>query len=218
MVSILPRNQGEDLVGGHGSLKAERRGRSAATLCSLSISLTAAGHLKAASVFPFFAGAFGLDFLTLHPGALEGSAGSSKGTRVGFLLLSMIGFLPPLSWQGVGHKTAQCQGRGVDMGKTSDNLNEFLIDLTGEKVMCRSCGRLCKYLILPGFVQFWCATRSCKNSGDVRLHSDGTWRIYAYEELWHQGMLSEIVPKLLALIETGHRVQRYSRSAGRMAP
>ncbi|NLI34771.1 MAG: hypothetical protein GX422_18605 [Deltaproteobacteria bacterium] len=86
--------------------------------------------------------------------------------------------------------------------------NHFFIDLCARRVYCRSCGKACKSLVLPRFIQFWCGTRSCENAGDVKLLTDGTWQVFGYEETLHGNCLSEIVPKLLQSIVTGRRLRK----------
>jgi hypothetical protein len=83
----------------------------------------------------------------------------------------------------------------------SEDKSCFFIDLAARDVYCRSCRKRCTSLALPEFTQFWCATRSCKNAGDVKLYRNGNWQVFTFVER-RRGCCSEIVPKLLLTIPT----------------
>jgi hypothetical protein len=43
--------------------------------------------------------------------------------------------------------------------------------------------------------------------GEVKLWMDGTWEVFGFEERLHDNRLSQIVPKLLHSIATGHEIR-----------
>ena len=78
--------------------------------------------------------------------------------------------------------------------------NSFMIDLTSRRVFCTSCRKCCKSLLLSSFTLFWCGTRHCENSGEVRLYRDCTWEVRAFTEVLTQNMVSEITSETLMSI------------------
>lgn len=86
--------------------------------------------------------------------------------------------------------------------------NHFFIDLCARRVYCRPCGNPCRSLVCRNFIQFWCATHECPNTGDVKLFMDGTWQVFGYEEEMGENLVSTITPKLLHSIVTGRSVTR----------
>lgn len=86
--------------------------------------------------------------------------------------------------------------------------NHFFIDLCARRVYCRPCGKPCRSLVCRNFIQFWCATRDCPNTGDVKLLTDGTWQVFGFEERMGKDLISRIIPRLLHSIATGRSVTR----------
>lgn len=92
------------------------------------------------------------------------------------------------------------------MENISERRNCFFIDVTRKKVFCMLCKGLCRSLVLPRVTHFWCATRGCRNSADVRLYPDGTWEVFTFVEHWMGNRTSEIVPKRIHAIRPRARV------------
>jgi hypothetical protein len=84
----------------------------------------------------------------------------------------------------------------------------FFIDLAGQTVFCRACGRVCRSLVLADSVQFWCATKDCDNHADIRLCQDGSWVVSEFQEKWHKTLISEIVPRILQRIVPGKNLHK----------
>ncbi len=60
----------------------------------------------------------------------------------------------------------------------------FFIDLGSGRVFCRSCRGLCKKLVEPDAVRFWCANHDCTNSAEVVISADGEWSVHRVVESW----------------------------------
>lgn len=83
--------------------------------------------------------------------------------------------------------------------------NDFLIDLSAKRVLCRVCRKSCKSLELADFTLFWCSTKSCRNDEEVRLYSGNKWRVFAVKETLQENSISEITRRLVRTIGARER-------------
>lgn len=76
----------------------------------------------------------------------------------------------------------------------------FLIDLSAERVFCTACGTICKSLPLEDFALFWCGTKVCDNTEEVRCYEGGIWKVFAVSEILRENSISEVTPELILSI------------------
>jgi hypothetical protein len=76
----------------------------------------------------------------------------------------------------------------------------FLIDLSAKRVFCTSCKKACRSLELTDCTQFWCASKSCDNSEEVRVYPGNRWEVFAVSETLRENAISEITTELILSI------------------
>lgn len=81
----------------------------------------------------------------------------------------------------------------------------FFIDLSGQRVFCSSCRRVCRSLALSAYTLHWCANKSCSNAKEVRLYPDGVWRVFDVSESLGHHRISAITERLVKSIGERHK-------------
>jgi hypothetical protein len=96
---------------------------------------------------------------------------------------------------------------GVDQGATRTRAEvtmkrrvPFFIDLSKENVFCSSCRKRCRSLPLKDYTLFWCPTKSCENTKEVRLYRDGIWKVFGVSEHLGHNRISAITERLIKSI------------------
>lgn len=77
----------------------------------------------------------------------------------------------------------------------------FFIDLAKERVFCVSCKHVCRSLPLEDCTLFWCASKDCDNSEEVRhYHGGRAWEVFSVEEVLGANSISEVKAQLILSI------------------
>lgn len=76
----------------------------------------------------------------------------------------------------------------------------FFIDMVKQRVFCVSCKHVCRSLPLEDCTLFWCASKGCGNTEEVRHYKGSAWEILAVEEVLRENSISEVKAELILSI------------------
>lgn len=76
----------------------------------------------------------------------------------------------------------------------------FFIDLSRNRVFCSSCRKACRSLPLTDYTLFWCASKSCSNTKEVRLYPGAVWKVFDVSENLGHYRISSITERLIKSI------------------